>query len=96
MEGKMEGKMEAMKFCQSCAMPLEKPEDFGAERNGEKSADYCQYCYKDGAFAAPEMTMEQMIGFCAPYAAENGAYPTAEAARAAMLEQFPKLKRWAK
>ena len=34
--------MEATKvFCQSCAMPLENPEDFGTESCGAKSADYC-------------------------------------------------------
>jgi len=91
----MEGvKTEGMKLCQSCAMPMEKPEDFGAERDGAKSADYCRYCYADGAFTSGA-SMEQMIETCIPFALEANVYPTAEAARAAMQEFFPKLKRWA-
>ncbi|MCL2545129.1 MAG: zinc ribbon domain-containing protein [Clostridia bacterium] len=84
-----------MVFCQSCAMPLEKPEDYGTERDNSKSADYCQYCYAKGAFTSEE-TMEGMIEACIPFTLEAKVFPTAEAARAAMMEQFPKLKRWAK
>ena len=83
------------KFCQSCAMPLQKPEEFGTEAGGVPSEDYCVHCRKDGKFEMPDCTMEQMIDFCAPYCAEMGVYPSAEAAKAAMLEFFPGLKRWA-
>ena len=31
-------------FCQSCAMPLSKPDDFGPEANGFWQNDYCSYC----------------------------------------------------
>ena len=87
--------MEATKvFCQSCAMPLEKPEDFGTEYCGAMSADYCQYCYKDGAFTSGH-TMEEMIELCIPFTVEAKVYPTAEEARADMLKYFPKMKRWA-
>jgi len=87
--------MEATKvFCQSCAMPLDKPEDFGAESCGAKNADYCHYCYKDGAFTSDD-TMESMIEACVPFAVEGGAYATAEEARAEMRKFFPKMKRWA-
>ena len=88
--------MENTKFCQSCAMPLTKPEDFGTEAGGVPSEDYCVHCRKDGKFEMPDCTMEQMIDFCAPYCAEMGVYPSAEAAKAAMLEFFPQMKRWAK
>ena len=84
------------KFCQSCAMPLTKPEEFGTEAGGLPSEDYCVHCRKDGKFEMPDCTMEQMIDFCVPYCAEMGVYPSAEAAKAAMLEFFPQLKRWAK
>ena len=63
--------MEDMKFCQSCGMPLTKTEDFGTEKDGKLSEDYCVYCYKDGAFTA-DCTMEEMIDFCAaPMVASN-------------------------
>ncbi len=80
-------------YCQSCAMPMTKPEDFGTEKGGAKSTDYCQYCYVDGAFTQEE-TMEEMVEGCVPFVVEQ--YGSEEAARAAMLEVFPKLKRWAK
>jgi len=91
--------MDNQKFCQSCAMPLTKPEEFGTEACGAPSEDYCAYCYKEGKFEqfeGKDMTMDDMIGFCAPYAAEQGIYPDAETARAAMLGFFPQMKRWAK
>ena len=86
--------MENKQFCQSCAMPLEKPEDFGTNADGSKNKDYCRHFYVNGAFAG-DFTMEQMIEFCAPYCVEIGVYKDADEAQAAMREYFPKLKRWA-
>jgi len=34
-------------FCQSCYMPMVKPEDFGTEKDGNSSLDYCCHCYED-------------------------------------------------
>ncbi len=86
--------MEEMKFCQSCMMPLNAAEDCGTEKDGSPSADYCKFCYQNGAFTG-EMTMEQMADFCAPFEVKAGLYPTEEAARAGLRQIFPKLKRWA-
>ena len=86
--------METQKFCQSCAMPLVNPEDFGTESCGGKSEDYCRYCYENGAFRKEE-SMDEMIETCIPFAIEAGEYKTADEARAAMREFFPKMKRWA-
>ena len=52
-------------FCQSCGMPMEKPQDFGTAGSGYRVNDYCHYCYRDGAFTDPGVTMGQMIDFCA-------------------------------
>jgi len=52
-------------FCQSCAMPMQKPEDFGTNSDGSKSNDYCHYCFQSGKFIEPNITMEQMIEKCA-------------------------------
>ncbi len=87
--------MENKVFCQSCAMPMEKPEDFGTNADGSKNGDYCQYCYQNGAFPDKDMTMAQMIEVCAPYTVEAGVYKTKEEAVAAMNAFFPTLKRWA-
>ena len=87
--------MENPRICQSCGMPLQAHEDFGTERDGSKSEEYCRYCRVKGEFPQ-EITMEQMIDFCVPYAVEHGVYPTAEEARSGMMAYFPKLKRWAR
>ena len=52
--------MEAENFCQSCSMPLDNPELLGTEKDGSKSPEYCKYCYQQGAFTTPGMTMKEM------------------------------------
>ena len=88
-----------MKFCQSCGIPMQAAADFGTEADGTPSADYCVYCYKDGAFTQ-ECTMEEMILHCArfheEFRDENGKSYTYEEAIAGMREFFPMLKRWQK
>ena len=79
-------------FCQSCGMPLS-PELRGTEADGTPSADYCRYCYQNGAFTG-EMTMEEMIDFCAPLMARHNPGLTPEQAKAQMRRFFPLLKRW--
>ena len=83
------------KFCQCCGMPLDRPEDAGTEADGTLSGDYCRYCYQNGAFTAPEATMEDMIAFNLKFNAENG-FPMGpqEEAERGMRQWFPQLKRW--
>lgn len=52
--------MENKNLCQSCSMPLDKPEMMGTEKDGSKSNEYCVYCYQNGAFINPNMTLEEM------------------------------------
>jgi radical SAM superfamily enzyme len=52
--------MENKNFCQSCSMPLDKPELLGTEKDGSKSKEYCSYCYQNGAFTTPNTTLEEM------------------------------------
>lgn len=52
--------MENKHFCQSCSMPLDKPELLGTEKDGSKSKEYCTYCYQNGAFINPNMTLTEM------------------------------------
>lgn len=82
-----------MKFCQSCGMPLTPGVELGTEADGSESADYCGYCYKGGQFTG-EMTMEEMIDFCAPMMVQSNPGMTEEQAKAQMHQFFPMLKRW--
>jgi radical SAM superfamily enzyme len=52
--------MEHNEFCQSCSMPLDKPELLGTEKDGTKSELFCTYCYQNGVFVNPGMTLEEM------------------------------------
>jgi hypothetical protein len=40
---------------------MSKGADFGTEKDGSKSKDYCGYCYRDGEWTNPNATMEQML-----------------------------------
>ena len=81
------------KICQSCAMPMEKPENFGTEANGKPSADYCCYCYEKGKFTT-EQTLEQAVESNIEFWLEECGNDH-DKARARIMEVFPKLKRWA-
>lgn len=52
--------MSSTQFCQSCTMPIENVNDRGTEKDGSISNDYCKFCYQNGLFTEPEMTLEQM------------------------------------
>ncbi len=80
-------------FCQSCSMPLTKPEDFGTAAEGFRQNDYCIHCFKDGAFTQPDVTMQQMIDFCVPHTSQATGM-TEPDARALLERTIPMLKRW--
>ena len=82
-------------FCQSCAMPMAKPELFGTEADGSPSHEYCTYCYQKGAFTAPDITMAQMIDLCVKKMVEKNVMPEPQA-RALMTKYLPQMKRWKK
>jgi len=50
---------EGMIFCQSCAMPMAKSEDFGMEVDCNPNRDYCCHCYSDGTLRKG-VTMEEL------------------------------------
>jgi ATP sulfurylase len=52
--------MSTQTFCQSCSMPLDSNEIKGTEKDGSKSSDYCKYCYQDGQFTTPVLTLPEM------------------------------------
>lgn len=51
------------KNCQSCDMPLKKPEDRSTNADGTPSEMYCKNCYENGAFKQPDWTARQMQEF---------------------------------
>ena len=82
-------------ICQSCGMPLQKNEDFGTNANGSKNKDYCHYCFQNGNFTDPNITMEQQIGKLVGIACSQMNMPEGQARKMAN-EIVPTLKRWRK
>jgi hypothetical protein len=80
-------------FCQSCGMPLRNAEDFGTGAQGFRINEYCRYCFTDGAFTEPHLTMPQMIDRCVQVMTRRGLMPKPHAL-ALMTEIIPNLKRW--
>ena len=80
-------------FCQSCSMPLAKPDDFGTDSAGYRVNDFCRHCFADGAFTEPDISMQAMLDRCVGVMDQQGIMP-APAARALLAEVLPRLKRW--
>ena len=80
-------------FCQSCSMPLTRPEEFGSDESGYRVNDYCRYCYMGGAFTEPDVTMKQMIDRCVSIMARRQIMPEARA-RELLNRVMPHMKRW--
>jgi hypothetical protein len=41
-------------------MPINQPDLLGTEADSSKSEKYCVYCYQDGKFTQPDITLEQV------------------------------------
>ena len=90
--------MQTMKFCQSCAMPLENEDVMGTFADGSINEEYCIYCYKYGLFTE-DVTMQEMIDISLKHMKELYADKPdfdEKEALAMMKEFFPELKRWKK
>ena len=82
------------KFCESCGMPMGETDDmYGTESNGSKSEDYCKYCYDNGAFTNPNLTLEEQIETVAAIMTKDFGF-SPEDAMEQCKEGIPKLKRW--
>ncbi|MFB5676717.1 effector binding domain-containing protein [Paenibacillus terreus] len=79
--------------CQSCGMPIHSEELAGTAANGSLVYEYCKYCYQNGSFTQPDITMEDMIRLSIPFLRQEGWEE--EAARSMLSNSLPLLKRWA-
>jgi hypothetical protein len=75
-------------------MPMTRPEDFGTNTDVSQNLDYCTYCFKNGNFTYPGLTLDQTIEKIVSMHDQMGV--TEEEARKMASENLPKLKRWAK
>ena len=84
---------EVSPVCQSCSMPLEKPEDMGQNPDKTVNLDYCKYCFEGGKLDE-SWTMDSLIDFEIGLYKESGESFDEKAVRAELKEKFPTLKRW--
>jgi hypothetical protein len=79
--------------CQSCAMPMNSPKMLGTNADGSKSEEFCTYCFQNGMFSAPNITVQEMIDKCVSIMTQQKVM-LEEQARALMTKTIPHLKRW--
>ena len=82
-------------ICQSCGMSIQDPKDFGTTASGAKNLSYCRFCFENGAFTEPDLTLEQMIEKCTGISATKRNM-SEEKAKEIVIDYMPKLKRWFK
>ncbi len=42
-------------------MPMAKEEDFGTYNDGSSNEEFCRYCFQEGKFTEPDITLEGMV-----------------------------------
>lgn len=52
--------MKIKPLCQSCGIPLDNDAIKGTEKNGLKNQEYCKFCYDQGGFINPNLTIDEM------------------------------------
>jgi hypothetical protein len=78
--------------CQSCGAPLRRPGDHGTDLGGRVDADYCHFCFREGRFTHPDISLDEMIELSASNAIEEDV--PRERAFASARRLVPTLKRW--
>ncbi len=85
--------MQPATFCQSCSMPIDDTGMRGTEKDGSLSREYCKYCYVNGTFTEPDMTIHEMTDLVKTQM-ERRNIPAATIQLA--VDSLPYLKRWRK
>ena len=84
--------------CQSCGMPLGFPlpeHFFGTHADGSSNKEFCQFCFKNGNFVNPDLTVEEMIQSSITHMTTQLEFPKEKAHNLAH-EIIPQLARWKK
>jgi hypothetical protein len=81
------------KICQSCSYPVVNQDDYGTEKDGTLSDDYCWRCYKDGKFTN-RSSMDQFIEHALPFMTQY--FHDDKSAEKYLRQILPTLKRWRK
>lgn len=79
--------------CQSCGILFTHPDQYGTNKDGSENSEYCKYCFQNGLFTQPNMTLDQMIENSTSYLV-NGLKMNESKARSLSQIIIPQLKRW--
>lgn len=79
--------------CQSCAMPIKKATNRATELDQSLSNKYCKFCYKDGMFIEPNITLIQMQEKCAKALKEEHPFISMLFGKT-YVKSISKLERW--
>lgn len=80
-------------YCQSCGTSLRNNTNLGSNYDGSMNFDFCGYCYQNGSFVYPDITVNDMIESVADSIITQMGMPELQARRYAELF-IPTLKRW--
>ena len=81
-------------ICQSCGMPLRNNEDYGTNRDGTRSAEYCFHCFQGGKFLDEGISLREKIEKNVQFGVQRGI--PENMARQMCENILPHLKRWQK
>jgi hypothetical protein len=81
-------------ICQSCGMPLTDENIIATEKDGTLNHEYCLYCYQNGSFTEPNITMQEMADICVYYMTNEEHGFDESTAHKMMNNLLPTLKRW--
>lgn len=68
---------------------------FGTNSNGTLNEEYCKFCFQDGRFTKPTITVQEMIESSVAHMQRELGLPEEEARRLANA-RIPHLHRWNK
>ncbi len=80
-------------FCQSCGFNMRRDPDFGTEKSGAMTEQYCAGCYRDGKFTEDVKTPEEFIHAAVARIAAQRKQAIGKT-RLDLKKELPKLARW--
>lgn len=74
-------------------MPLNTPGFYGTNPDGSDNTEWCRFCYQQGAFTEPSLTVDEMVARSIEFMTSSLKYSKADAEQMSR-EVIPTLKRW--
>jgi hypothetical protein len=74
-------------------MPLGTPGFYGTNADGSDNHDWCRFCYQNGAYTEPELTLDEMISRSTEFMTISLKYTKDDAERLSR-DIIPTLRRW--